>query len=519
MSRHEDHSYPRVPKEGADLTFAYVEKGDSSSDKDAVGAGGVDSAEEQIHQQFTYTEQRSILKRIDLYIMPILILAYLNKNLDVNNISNIKIIDQGTSRNILNELNMTSDDYAWLSTIYTIPFIIFEVPSNLLFKIQGPRQLFFRICALWSIAAALHAAAYNKGGLYAARFFLGVFEAGLFPGIYTHFSYWYRPDEMAIRVCAVGILGSFSGILSALIAYGIDHIGSHVALSPWRIMFLVEGLSGLMICALIWFFLPDYPNDAKFLTHAERQLVIARLPPNGNRKEGKAFDKQEILATLTDPLLYAFTGVQMFSNLGTYGLQWWLPTIIASFGLTGSTASSQLLNIPPAAVGVIVSLFFAWLSDRTFSFPRPMYLILSKVVCIGAFIGLTLVTNKGALYALIIIATMGSTILSSVLFSWRAQTYKGSTSTAFTLAFQNGLSQLSGVVSPQIFQSKFAPRYTTPYCISIAFLFLSVLSTFWAWWLTADVERETRRVAAIRFKEGKERNALTAVDIDAAKLK
>ncbi|GAA5900218.1 hypothetical protein JCM6882_002277 [Rhodosporidiobolus microsporus] len=512
------HTYPVVPKDG-DLSLAAVEKGDSSSEKSAGnGVDRVSQVNEQIHQQFTYKQQRSILKRIDLYVMPILILAYLNKNLDVNNISNIKIIDQGKPSNILNELNMTSDDYAWLSTIYTIPFIVFEIPSNLLFKIQGPKQLFFRICALWSIAATLHAAAYNKAGLYAARFFLGVFEAGLFPGIYTAFTYWYRPDEQALRVAAVGLLGSFSGILSALIAYGIDHI-ERASLSPWRIMFLVEGLSGFVICALIWFFFPNYPEDAPFLTPAERQLVISRLPPNANRKEHKSFDKKEIVATLKDPLLYAFTGIQMFSNLGTYGLQWWLPTTIASFGLTGSTASSQLLNIPPAAVGIIVSLFFAWLSDRTFKFPRPMYLILSKVVCIGAFIGLTLVTSKPALYALIIIATTGSSILSSVLFSWRAQTYKGSTSTAFTLAFQNGLSQLSGVISPQIFRSSFAPRYTVPYIISIVFIVISILSTFWAWWLSADVERETRRVAAIRFKEGKEHNALTAVDIDAEKLK
>ncbi|BGP46948.1 hypothetical protein JCM10450v2_002800 [Rhodotorula kratochvilovae] len=487
------------------LTVAELPHGGTRSSQVSIDSKDVEKAADvsadDVLEQFTYQDERRILR----------------KNLDVNNVSYIKTIAQGEPTNILNELNMTTDDYAWLSTIYTIPFIIFEIPSNLLMKRFSPRHHFLRICFLWTVAATLHAAAYNKAGIYAARFFLGLFEAGLFPGIYTYFTYFYRPDEQALRICAVGLLGSFSGILSALIAYGIGYIDGK-GLSGWRYMFLLEGLTGVIVCAFIWFFLPDYPDTATFLTPDERELVKRRLPPNANRAEDKAFSKTEIVATLKDPLLYAFTGVQMFSNLGTYGLQWWLPTITASFGFT-TTQSAQLLNIPPAAVGINVSLFFAWLSDRTFSVPRPMYLLVSKLVTIGAFIGLTVVTNKPALYALIIVATTGANILSSVLFSWRAQTYKGATSTAFTLAFQNGLAQLSGVISPQIFRAKYAPRYTVPYTVSIVFIAVSVAATLWAWALSHEVEAETRRVARISFKEGKENNALTAVDIDAGELR
>jgi hypothetical protein len=75
--------------------------------------------------------------------------------------------------------------------------------------------------------------------------------------------------------------------------------------------------------------------------------------------------------------------------------------------------------------------------------------------------------------------------------------------------------QLSGVISPQIFRSKFAPRYTTPYIISIVFLVLSVLSTLWAWYLSKDVERETRRVAEVRYREGKDKGTLSTVEIKA----
>ncbi|GAA5861368.1 hypothetical protein JCM8547_006108 [Rhodosporidiobolus lusitaniae] len=404
----------------------------------------IDTAEDKaaIKQQFTYKDEKRILRKVGLYILPILILAYLNKNLNVN------IIDVDKPSNILTELNMTSDDYAWTSTVYTIPFILFGT-SNVLFNIQGPKQLFLRICFLWSPVAALHAAVKNKAGLLTTRFFLSVFEAGLFPAIYTHFTYWCRPDEMAVRVCAVGLLGSFSGILSALISYGIDQI-RHSSISPWRILFIAEGASGFLICVAIYLWLPNYPDTAPFLTPSECLFVQARLPPNGNRAAtSEKFDKTQIIDALRDPRTYAFTGVQIF-------------------GFT-TTQSSQLLNIPPAAVGIVVALTFAWVSDRTFGVPRPLYLIPSKFP---------------ALYALIIIATARANVLSSVLFSWRAQTYKGATSAAFILAFQNGLSQLSGVISPQIFRSKYAPRYTVPYIVSLVFLAVSVVSTFWAWYLT-----------------------------------
>jgi hypothetical protein len=85
------------------------------------------------------------------------------------------------------------------------------------------------------------------------------------------------------------------------------------------------------------------------------------------------------------PLHRRFLTFSLFSR--------WLPTIVASFGFT-TTASSQLLNIPPAAVGIIVSLGAAYAIDHSFQIPRPVYLLVSKALCIGAFIGLTVVTSK-----------------------------------------------------------------------------------------------------------------------------
>ncbi|WVQ84828.1 hypothetical protein IAT38_006985 [Cryptococcus sp. DSM 104549] len=482
-----------------------------TSQDDSKEAYETEDPNAAIKAQFTPDQERKLLGQVDLRLLPLLILAYLIKNLDVNSISYVKIIAAGKPTNILTELHITSDYYAWTSTVYTIPFILAEIPSNLFFKKQTPRLHVLRIVVLWSIAVACHAAAKNGAGLLTARFFLGLFEAGLYPGILLHMTYWYRPDELSVRMAILGLLGQFSGILSALIAYGIENIDGH-GMSAWKWMFLIEGIAGFALAVPIYFFLPDFPDTAKWLSPDERLFLVARLPPSAAKSSDKTFDREAIITVLKDPLLYGFTAIQTFTNLGAYGLSFWLPSIIASFGFT-TTQSSQLLNIPPAVLGIATTILFAWLSDRTYNIPRPLYGLVTKFVVLGAFIGLVTVTNKPALYALIIIATVGSSGILAIIMPWRAQTLRGTTNAAFAFAFQNGVAQIGGIIGPQIYRSKYAPRYTIPYIVCIIFFTVSIISVVVTWYLSRDIERETRRVAKIRRQEAKLKNAIAQEEV------
>lgn len=71
-----------------------------------------------------------------------------------------------------------------------IAYIIFELPSNVLLKHMSPRIFQTRIILSWGLVLACHAAVKNKEGIYTVRFFLGVMEAGLFPGLITHICSW-----------------------------------------------------------------------------------------------------------------------------------------------------------------------------------------------------------------------------------------------------------------------------------------------------------------------------------------
>lgn len=77
---------------------------------------------------------------------------------------------------------MTSDQYNWCLTVFFFSYAAFEVPSNLLLKKLRPSRWLPLIMVAWGTVMTLMGIVRSYSGLLAARFFLGVAEAGLFPG-------------------------------------------------------------------------------------------------------------------------------------------------------------------------------------------------------------------------------------------------------------------------------------------------------------------------------------------------
>ena len=70
----------------------------------------------------------------------------------------------------------------------------------------------------WGIVATLLGVTQNMGGFFAARFFLGMTESGLFPGVVFYLSMWYKREEQHYRVSlffsAASLAGAFGGVLA-----------------------------------------------------------------------------------------------------------------------------------------------------------------------------------------------------------------------------------------------------------------------------------------------------------------
>lgn len=125
------------------------------------------------------------------------------------------------------------------------------------------------------------------GQLLATRILLGTFEAGFFPAATYLLTTWYCRWEMQTRLAIFFSAASLAGAFSGLLAFGIQHMDGIAGLRGWRWIFILEGILTVLIGASTPWLLPDSPNDARFLTSAEKEIINHRLEQDAGTSAGK----------------------------------------------------------------------------------------------------------------------------------------------------------------------------------------------------------------------------------------
>lgn len=173
------------------------------------------------------------------------------------------------------DLNLSSPDYQWLLTIFYISYIVFEWFA-LMWKLIPP-HIWAAFCVVgWGITATLQAATTSFSGMMAARFFLGLFEAGYGPGIPYLLSFFYLRHELGVRIGVFLSAAPLATCFAGALAYGITSGNDEHRIANWRLLFLVEGLPCILVGIATFFLLPDTPDKASFLTEEEKQVARAR---------------------------------------------------------------------------------------------------------------------------------------------------------------------------------------------------------------------------------------------------
>ncbi|ETS75197.1 hypothetical protein PFICI_13681 [Pestalotiopsis fici W106-1] len=488
-------SQPADMSDGSDKAQDILATASSGNNTDVEDA---EEARRRALAALTPEEEKSLLRRIDWHLMPLCSLIFMFKNLDV---SNARIMNRGTSQNIMTQLAMTADDYNLVTVMYYIPYIIGEAPSNLLLKRFSPSKWQSRIMITWGIVLACHCAVTNKSGLYAARFFLGLAEAGQFPGVILQMCYWYRPDEMSLRLLYFYICGNLSGIFSGILAYAFDLASGRGGLSGWQWLMLVEAIATIILGSAIWFLLPDFPETASWLSEKEKAFIQARLPPNAPRAKEQHFKWREIVESLKDTRLWLFTLIWATFTVGTSGVRFYQSTVIADLGFT-SIAAAQLLNLPITVLGLIVIGVTGVFADNG-RFPRPLYPLTFLVIILACYSVMVAYPNNGGVYAATMIGNAVTAAWFPTMWPWRVQTTSRATGSAFSIGFVNSYGQIGGAIGPQLFRSAYAPRYQLSFGVAMALVGCCAFTTLVTWWVTRDIEVETRRLKRQKVEAAK----------------
>ncbi|KAL8899833.1 MAG: hypothetical protein Q9207_005999 [Kuettlingeria erythrocarpa] len=390
-------------------------------------------------------QDRRLLWQLDLRLIPWLCLLYLISFLDRTNIGNARLAGLEDS------LNITPGQFNAALSLFFVSYSLAEPLTNVLLKRLRPSIFIPAIMLLWGICMTLMGLCHNFGGLMAARFFLGLTEAGLFPGISYYLSCWYRRDEFGIRVAiffsAAAVSGSFGGLLAAAIQ-NMDGIGG---LRGWAWIFILEGIATVLVGIASFWMVFDFPDLATFLSDEDRQRVIRRLKADQQSSaEHEEFRMEYFWASVKDWKTWLGAVIYMGCDGPLYAFSLFLPTIINGLGYTSTRA--QLLSVPPYAAAALLTVAIGYFADRTHQ--RGLCNIGVSVFGIIGFAMLLSAESPGVQYAGTFLGALGIYPCIANTITWVSNNTEGVYKRGVTLGFVIGWGNLNGVVSSNIYRAK-----------------------------------------------------------------
>ena len=273
----------------------------------------------------SFETEKGVYAKVSWRIMPLLLICYMIAYLDRINIGYAQLQMKQT-------LPFSDAAYGLGAGIFFVGYFLFEVPSNLMLEKIGARKTILRIMFCWGVVAAAMMFVETTTQFYIARFLLGVFEAGFFPGIVLYLTYWYpsarRGQMIAIFMTATTVVAVIAGPLcGGIMKYLEGANGWH----GWQWLFLVQGLPASVLGIVAFFYLQDKPEEAHWLTEDQKRALRHDLendvPLVANAGHASFWHM------LRDPKVYMLSLVYFFLLGATYTMVFWAPTLIKSWGI------------------------------------------------------------------------------------------------------------------------------------------------------------------------------------------
>jgi sugar phosphate permease len=380
------------------------------------------------------------IRKIRLHLLPFLFILYITSYLDRVNI--------GLAALTMNRaLAITSQQFGLLTGIFFIGYGIFEIPSNLFLHKLGARIWIARILISWGALATLNGLVQNVHQLYAARFLLGLAEAGYFPGVCLYLTYWFPKREQA-RALAVFLLGMpVSSVIGApLSGLILDHI-HWLNLASWRWLLILEGAPPILFGVLTYFILPNRPADAHFLTNEQKNWIHAELQKEELEKEEseKFGHHRSVVAALKNPRVWHLVAVYLTIMTTRYTMSFWAPQIIKSLSTSFSNTAVGLLVMIPSIVAAIAMIFISRSSDRHLE--RKFHTLVPALAAATAIALLIPTRTPLAGVLLLCVAEVGLCGFLGPFWAMPNEFLSG-TAIAVSLALINSIGCLGGFIGP-----------------------------------------------------------------------
>lgn len=303
--------------------------------------------------------ERGLQLKIASRLIPLLFVCYVVAYIDRINVGFAKLhlrevlgVDEGAFGSV----------YGLGAGLFFIGYFLFEVPSNLVLHRVGARLWITRIMVVWGLVSMAMVFIDSVPLFYVMRFLLGVAEAGFFPGVILYLTYWYPAEERARTIASFAIAGVVAGVVGSPLSGFILELDGLGHLAGWQWLFLLEGIPAVVLGLVVYLVLPDGPQQASWLSAEEKIQLRTRLDADAARHASQR--SHRLRDAFLSSRVWLLCLLYFLLNVGGYGFEMWLPSIVASFA--GSRGLSVgVLNAIPYAVAAAAMFAVGTHSDRS----------------------------------------------------------------------------------------------------------------------------------------------------------
>lgn len=326
-------------------------------------------------------EEASLLRKLDLFICPVLGFSYFLSFLDRSNIGN------AASAGMSEDLNLPSNGINIATSVFYVLYVLLESPMSSLMKKIPIRPMMATIMVCWGAVVIGSGFQKNFATLVALRIVLGAFEAGLFPCLAIYITLFYRRSEISFRTAMLFVAAAISSAFGGLIASGLLKLNAG-GLVGWQWLYVVEGIITMVWGVALYFIMAESPETAWYLNDREKYLMKVRQAKERAYLHMGDY-KTEVKKLFKDPAIYFSCLAQLGADTCLFGYSVFLVLIIKDMGF--DTTRANLLSAANYGWAAIVYVACAMVADKYHH--RVLMLVVASLITITGYAILLGVTD------------------------------------------------------------------------------------------------------------------------------
>lgn len=374
-------------------------------------------------------------RRITRRLMPFLFVLYVFNYVNRVNVGYAAL-------QMRSDLGFSNTVFGFGAGIFFIGYFLLQIPSTLLTELWSARNFITLSLIVWGALAALCGLIDTAEQFYWVRFFLGVAQAGFFPGVIVYLTHWFRYQDRAKAVAMFMMAIPTANMAGAAVAAGLMRI-DWLGWNGWRWLLILEGLPTVIFGVIAFFYLTDRPADARWLPVDEREWITAELEREKERKRNAK--KLSTLEALRNPQVIILALACFCYITNSVGLSSWLPTIVRRISGLSTTQVILISGIPWLAA-IPMMFITAWHSDR--SGERRWHAALPLLI-VGVALSLSIAAGNHLVLAIAAFSAATMALYSFPSPFWALPTiFLSGPAAAASIALINATGNLGGFAGP-----------------------------------------------------------------------